>query len=109
MILALREQQYIVIQSNHIACILNEKGKIMKKIEHGNKLISGALSPQGGLLYTLDEDSTMHCFDLYSGQFKGRVKICKEDVIGMSSHPFSNIVAVNNEKRRIYLYTSTLK
>lgn len=96
----------VAILANNTAAILNDKGKVIDKITNksDSKFIAGTVSHQGKLLYTLSEDSFMHCFKIPSGELLGQLKVCEEEVIGLSSHPFTNVVAVNSEKNRIYLY-----
>lgn len=99
----------VVIHANHAASILSEKGKVLQTIQHkkASKFTTGTLSHQGTLLYVLSEDSNMYCFDIASGDLVGESKVCDEEAIGISSHPLSNIVAVNSDKRRIYLFKSS--
>ncbi|KAI8072192.1 WD40 repeat-containing protein SMU1-like protein [Gilbertella persicaria] len=98
--------EFMVIHAGHKAHVLNMQGETIKSIQttESTKFIAGTLSHQGGLLYMVSEDSILYCFSLASGQWIGQTKVCEEEVIGLSSHPYSNIVAVNNEKRRVYLY-----
>jgi WD40 repeat-containing protein SMU1 len=99
----------VVIHSNNTASILNQKGKLLQTVEYkkASKFTTGTLSHQGTLLYVLSEESMIHCFDIASGNLVGESKVCDEEAIGISSHPFSNVVAINSEKRRIYLFKST--
>lgn len=96
----------IAILGNNTAAILNDKGKVIQKIasKSDSRFITGTVSHQGMLLYTLSEDSFMHCFKIATGELVGQMKVCEEEVIGLSSHPFTNVIAVNSEKSRIYLY-----
>ncbi|KAL9537787.1 hypothetical protein MBANPS3_011461 [Mucor bainieri] len=100
------QQQMVAILANNTAAILNDKGKVIQRITNksDSKFITGTVSHQGKLLYTLSEDSFMHCFKISSGELLGQLKVCEEEVIGLSSHPFTNVIAVNSEKNRIYLY-----
>lgn len=94
------------ILGNNTAAILNDKGKVIQKITNksDSNFITGTVSHQGKLLYTLSEDSFMHCFEISSGELLGQFKVCEEELIGLSSHPFTNVIAVNSERNRIYLY-----
>lgn len=102
-------RRIVAILNNNTAIVLNGKGKAIDKIvsEADSNFITGTVSHQGKLLYTLSEDSFMRCFEISTGKLVGQLKVCEEEVIGLSSHPFSNIVAINTEKNRIYLYNKT--
>jgi WD40 repeat-containing protein SMU1 len=101
----------VVVHANNTASILSEKGKILQTIEHekASKFTAGTLSHQGSLLYVLSEESVMYCFEIASGNLLGEYKVCEEEAIGISSHPFSNVVAINSERRRIYLFKSMME
>ena len=85
--------------------MLNLKGDVLKSIgqKGGKDNVSAAISHQGKLLHAVTEDSLIHCFDMTTGDKIGQVKICESEVISISSHPFSNVVAINDEAGRIYL------
>lgn len=68
--------------------------------------VTATISHQGKLIYTVSEDSIMYCFDILSEELIGEKKLCDAEVIGISSHPFSNVVASNDETGRIYLLKS---
>lgn len=85
--------------------IMNYKGKIIKTIgQKGIKdFVAATISPQGKLLYAVTEDSVMYCFNMSSGTWVGQTQLCESEVIGISSHPFSNVIAANDETGKIYL------
>ncbi|OBZ87860.1 WD40 repeat-containing protein SMU1 [Choanephora cucurbitarum] len=104
-----RPQACLVVQSNHTVHVMDMQAKLVQTIDHSDssvKFIAGTVSHQGGLVYLLAEDSKAYCYSLASGQLIGQLDVCKEEAIGISSHPFSNIIAVHSEKRRIYLFQS---
>lgn len=89
---------------------MNEKGKVIKTISHNlaKDFVTATVSHGGNLVYTVSEESIMYCFNISTGNLVGEKSICQAEVIGISSHPFTNVVAVNDETGRIYLLKSEL-
>lgn len=87
---------------------MNQKGKVINTISHkdAKDFVTATVSHQGILVYAVSEESIMYCFDISSGKLIGEKKICESEVIGISSHPFSNVIASNDETGRIYLLKS---
>lgn len=86
-------------------------GRIIKSYKHSNStsdLVSIAMSPQGELVYGISEDSRMACFSMDSGELAGDdAKVSDNtELIGIASHPFSNIIAVYDDSGHVYLYSA---
>ncbi|KAI8972493.1 WD40 repeat-containing protein SMU1 [Pilobolus umbonatus] len=99
--------QFIAVTKSHQLHILNTQGKRVKMIEQDKSkgdFISAALSHQGKLVYGLSETGILSCHDLSTG-YKGEIEISQDELIGISSHPFTNRIAVNDIAGRVYLYT----
>jgi WD40 repeat-containing protein SMU1 len=96
------------ISKSSTISILNFKGKVIKTISYkpAKDFVAATISHQGKLIYAVSEDSIMYCFDIASEELIGQKKLCESEVIGISSHPFSNVVASNDESGRIYLLNS---
>lgn len=84
-------------------------GRIIKSYKHSNSTsdyVSIAMSPQGELVYGISEDSRMACFSMASGELAGDTKVGDNtELIGIASHPFSNIIAVYDDSGHVYLYS----
>ncbi|CDH56009.1 wd40 repeat-containing protein smu1 [Lichtheimia corymbifera JMRC:FSU:9682] len=85
-------------------------GRIIKSYKHSNSAsdyVSIAMSPQGELVYGISEDSRMACFSMASGELAGDTKVGDNtELIGIASHPFSNIIAVYDDSGHVYLYSA---
>lgn len=66
--------------------------------------VSATVSHGGTLIYAVSEASIMYSFDLATGNLVGQKQICKAEVIGISSHPFTNVIASNDETGLIHLF-----
>ncbi|KAI8973419.1 putative smu-1 suppressor of mec-8 and unc-52 [Mycotypha africana] len=99
----------VAIYSNNSAAILSDQGLTLKLIKNKSEsnFVSGVVSHQGSFLYILSEDSFLHCYDIVAEKFLSHSKVCDDEVIGISAHPSSNVIAINNDKRRIFLYKHT--
>lgn len=62
------------------------------------------LSPQAEIIYCLAENSQVHCFYADTGKLIKSIPIAEGEVIGMASHPLSNVLAVNTVDGRVLLW-----
>lgn len=84
-------------------------GRIIKSYQRNDSTsdyVSIAMSPQGELVYGISEDSRMACFNMASGELAADIKLGDTELIGITSHPFSNIIAVYDDSGHVYLYSS---
>ncbi|KAI7887233.1 WD40 repeat-like protein [Lichtheimia hyalospora FSU 10163] len=80
--------------------------KSYKRNDPTSDYVSIAMSPQGELVYGISEDSRIACFDMASGDLVADTKLSDTELIGIASHPFSNIIAVYDDSGYVYLYSS---
>jgi WD40 repeat-containing protein SMU1 len=40
---------------------------------------------------------------MVTGALKGEIPLCQSEVIGITTHPFSNVIAANDETGNIHL------
>ncbi|KAG0051325.1 Serine/threonine-protein kinase smu1 [Gryganskiella cystojenkinii] len=66
--------------------------------------IGVSLSPQAEILYCLAENSQVHCFYADTGKLIKSIPIAEGEVIGMASHPLSNVLAINTVDGRVLLW-----
>lgn len=99
---------FIAVNKSNQLSVLNQKGKLIKTIGYkgAKDFVTATISHQGKLAYAVSEDSIMYCFDISTGTLVGQSTLCKSEVIGISSHPFSNVIASNDEAGYIYLLKS---
>ncbi|KAI9028170.1 WD40-repeat-containing domain protein [Phycomyces nitens] len=99
--------QVLVCNKSNTLSILCGDGTISKRFSHnkktGSDFIAAALSPQGQLIYGLGEDYELYCFDASTGLLINSLKISDTEAIGLVGHPFSNVLASNDDAGNIYL------
>ncbi|KAI8377945.1 WD40 repeat-containing protein-like protein SMU1 [Radiomyces spectabilis] len=103
------DQVLVCNKSNRLA-LMTMDGKVTKTFSHGKEkgadFISAAASPHGELIYAIAEDSAVYCFSVASGSLLGETKISDSELVGISSHPLSNIVACNDDQGHVYCISS---
>ncbi|CAG8531010.1 9938_t:CDS:10 [Acaulospora colombiana] len=89
--------QIIVCNKSSTIFLVNVRGQIIKTFSSdkktGGDFISCMVSPQGDFLYCVAEDSNLYCFNVQNGKLTSTLKLSESEVIGISHHPFSNILA----------------
>jgi WD40 repeat-containing protein SMU1 len=62
------------------------------------------LSPQAEIVYCLAENSQVHCFYADSAKLIKSIPIAEGEIIGIASHPLSNVLAINTVDGRVLLW-----
>lgn len=95
----------IALHKSSMMTLLDFKGKVIRTIgQKGIKdFVAASISHGGKLVYAVTEDSVMYCFDMSSGSWVGQTQLCESEVIGITSHPFSNVIAANDETGKVFL------
>ncbi|CAG8675094.1 43942_t:CDS:10 [Gigaspora margarita] len=88
--------QLIVCNKSPTIYIVTMRGQIIKTFtsdkKTGGDFVSCTVSPQGDFIYCAAEDSNLYCFNVQTGKSTA-LKLSESEVIGISHHPFSNILA----------------
>lgn len=96
-----RQDQFLVCNKTNTLFIMSIRGHIIKTLTHnklkGSDFITASTSPQGDFIYGIAEDKHMYAFQLATGDQVGNVKVCENEVIGMASHPLSNVVVAYDD------------
>ncbi|KAL0093097.1 WD40 repeat-containing protein SMU1 [Phycomyces blakesleeanus] len=99
--------QVLICNKSNTLSILCGDGTISKRFSHniksGSDFVAAAISPQGELVYGLGEDYELYCFNASTGILVGNLKIADTEAIGLAGHPFSNVLASNDDAGNIYL------
>ncbi|KAI7857408.1 WD40-repeat-containing domain protein [Circinella umbellata] len=95
--------QFAVCTKSNTLHIVSSQGKTLNSFESsGNSdYCSVAMSPQGQLIYGVSEDSKLVCFDTVARKQIKVEKISDNEVIGIISHPFTNILAIYDDAGHI--------
>ncbi|KAF9160404.1 Serine/threonine-protein kinase smu1 [Actinomortierella ambigua] len=100
-----------VVQAQAIAQAAAEKTGDATNLGRGNTanvpadLTAVVLSPQAEIVYCLAESNVMYCFYADTGREIKNFKVVEgSEVIGLASHPSSNILAINTADGRVLLF-----
>ncbi|KAI8352874.1 WD40-repeat-containing domain protein [Choanephora cucurbitarum] len=98
--------QFLVCNKTNTLFILSIRGQIIKTLSHNKPIdfVTAATSPQGDFIYGVTEDSYMYGFQLSTGALVGKVKVSEKEVVGIASHPLSNVVVVYDDAGYVYFY-----
>jgi WD40 repeat-containing protein SMU1 len=99
----------MVNKSNRLH-ILDGQGKIIKSFGHNQAkdFVSAATSHNGTLIYAVSEESIMYCFDAHTEALVSQVQLSdNSEIIGITHHPLSNIIAANNDVGRVFLFKNS--
>ncbi|CAO3678526.1 unnamed protein product [Rhizopus stolonifer] len=102
--------RFVVVNKSNQLHLMDGQGQIIKSYKNKEKkdFIGGTVSHGGSLLYAVSEDSIMYCFDTNTAEIVGETKLGQNsEIIGIISHPLSNVVAVNDDSGRVYLFKNS--
>lgn len=103
-----RPDQYLVCNKTNTLFIMSSRGQIVKTLTHhkktGSDFIAAATSPQGDFIYGITEDSFMYGFQLSTGSQVGAIKVSESEILGMASHPFSNVVVCYDDSGYVFFF-----
>ncbi|CAG8559278.1 11480_t:CDS:10 [Acaulospora morrowiae] len=89
--------QIIVCNKSSTIFLINVRGQIVKTFtsdkKTGGDFLSCTVSPQGEFIYCVAEDSNLYCFNVQNGKLTTTLKLSDSEIIGISHHSFSNILA----------------
>lgn len=98
--------QYLVCNKTNTLFIMSSRGQIMKTLTHhkknGSDFIVATTSPQGDFIYGITEDYFMYGFQLSTGNQVGAVKVSESELLGIASHPFSNVVVCYDDNGYVF-------
>ncbi|KAG0171619.1 Serine/threonine-protein kinase smu1 [Apophysomyces sp. BC1034] len=100
------DQVLVCVKSNTLY-IMTMRGKIAKTYSHhkkaGSDFVAAAVSPQGEYIYGVSEDSVLYCFQASTGNLVEETKLSEAEIIGLASHPFTNVLATHTDSGHVYL------
>ncbi|KAI9333282.1 WD40-repeat-containing domain protein [Obelidium mucronatum] len=107
-------ENFLVCNKSAFVYILNLKGAVVKYFRIGKglgdapvqEIVGACVSSKGEFIYTVTEDSMMQWFNVEGDSIypQSSIKACDSEIISVTHHPFSNIIAVAGENRLVSLY-----
>ncbi|KAJ2478218.1 hypothetical protein EV174_004377 [Coemansia sp. RSA 2320] len=106
-----RPNEFLVCTKSPNIYVLSSNGQVTRSFsaKQGtcNEFLAATVMPQGKLILAVSDTSTMHCFDIESGQPQDSTpKVLDVDVFGMACHPSLGLVAFFSSDRRVPIWTS---
>ncbi|RCI04188.1 hypothetical protein CU098_011295 [Rhizopus stolonifer] len=98
--------QFLVCNKTNTLFIISLRGQIIKTLTHQKPVdfVTATTSPQGDFIYGITEDSHMYGFQFSTGALVGQVKVSEKEIVGITSHPLSNVVVVYDDAGYVYFY-----
>ncbi|KAI9361566.1 WD-40 repeat protein [Pilaira anomala] len=99
---------YLVCNKTNTLFIISSRGQIIKTFSHnkqtGSDFVAATVSPKGEYIYGVTEDSYMYGFQYNTGGQVGKVKVSENEVVGLASHPLSNVVVCYDDAGYVFFF-----
>ncbi|KAJ3289110.1 Serine/threonine-protein kinase smu1 [Rhizoclosmatium sp. JEL0117] len=105
---------FLVCNKSPFVYIVTLKGTVVKYFRIGkglgdapvSEIVSACVSAKGEFVYTATEDGMMQWYSVEGDSIypQSSLKACESDIINITHHPFSNILAVAGENGLVTLY-----
>lgn len=99
---------YLVCNKTNTLFIISSRGQIIKTFTHnkqtGSDFVAATVSPKGEYIYGVTEDSYMYGFQYNTGGQVGKVKVSENEVVGLASHPLSNVVVCYDDAGYVFFF-----
>lgn len=102
------QDHYLICNKTSTLFIISTRGQVIKTLTHnkakGSDFISAATSPQGDIIYAITEDNYLYGFQVNTGAIIDKVKVGENELIGLTSHPLSNVVVTYDDSGYILFF-----
>ncbi|KAI8828830.1 WD40-repeat-containing domain protein [Chytriomyces cf. hyalinus JEL632] len=105
---------FVVSNKSSYIYIVSVRGQVVKYFRIGKglgeapapEIIASCVSSKGEFIYTVTEDGMLHWFHVESEGIypQSSIKASESEVINITHHPFSNIIAMTAENGRLSLF-----
>ncbi|KAI8992128.1 WD40-repeat-containing domain protein [Mycotypha africana] len=93
--------QYLICNKTNTLYVMDTRGQIVRTLTHkkpvGSDFLTATLSPQGDIVYAVTEDNYLYGFQLHTGETIASIKIGDNEVVGLTSHPLTNVVVAHDD------------
>lgn len=74
----------------------------------GGDFVAAVVSPRGGWVHAVAEDSHLYCFDVGKGELAHLLKAHEKDAIGIAIHPHRNLIATWSDDTTLRLWRADI-
>jgi len=103
-------EQLVVCNRSPTLYVTTLSGQLIRALSSGKReggdFVQCCVSPQGGWVHAVAEDSHLYSFDVREGKLQHLLKVHEKDVIGVSIHPHRNLVATWSDDGNLRLWRS---
>lgn len=100
--------QLVVCNRSNTIYITATNGNLIKALcsgkAQGGDFVSCVVSPAGGWVHALAEDSHLYAFDVEKGELAHLLKAHDKEVIGLAIHPHRNLIATWSDDSTLRLW-----
>jgi len=103
-------EQLVVCNRSSSLFVMTLSGDVVQTLSSGKRtggdFVQCLVSPQGGWVHCVAEDSHLYSFELKEGKLQHLLKAHEKDAIGLCMHPHRNLVATWSDEGTLKLWRS---